>query len=622
MKFIAEKIRRKTLTLLLISVFSMPVLHGQTKKRSGAAAAPPPTKKSAVKSPAGKSGAPAVAGKKFALIIGNSEYQSSPLRNPVNDARLIGASLTDIGFQTTVEENLGLAAMRAALQNFAGKLPRGSVGLFYFAGHGMQIDGRNLLIPVDFDPAEQTDAARQALEVDAVIAALNGKSALNILILDACRNAPKGFAVAANKKGLAEIKNAPSGTYVAFATAPGKTAKDGAGSNSPYSQSLAANLRLRPSRIEDVFIRTRIQTDNLTGGVQTPWESSSLRAVFHFTEDNFAAPAAVFKSPVLESAGNLLQIPIVVPILNEAGESAGRISRTAAYFVEENLNLELAQIRGGRFLMGTSSSEVEAAFKDAKAHKDQADAESEEAEDEESEDEESSVAETEADRELKSIPAEMPQHSVNVPGFFISRTEVTQGQWQAAMGGLPSGIPAKMRGANLPVVNVSWKQAKEFCEKISTAGKKYRLPTEAEWEYAARGGTETAFAFGKTITSDLANFRGTSPFLAAAGGVFRNALVPVGSLKTFNGFGLADMHGNVWEWTEDNWHDDYDGAPTDGGARKAAAPKNTNDEDPRLFRVIRGGSWDSTASSCRSSHRRRQPQAIRSTKIGFRVVME
>ncbi len=254
------------------------------------------------------SGSGFLSNKRMALVIGNSDYESSPLRNPVNDANLIGESLNEIGFQTNVKENLSLKEMQAAVQNFTKELPKGAVGLFYFAGHGIQIDGRNFLIPVDFDPA-QPDVAKQAVEVESVIRSIAAKSGLNILILDACRNAPKGFSASANKKGLAEIKGAPIGTFIAFSTAPGKTAKDGRGDNSPYSEALAENLRLRPSRLEDVFIRTRIQMDNVTSGEQTPWESSSIRTVFNFTEDTFAKKTAeiIFNPPDVSGFGKISQ---------------------------------------------------------------------------------------------------------------------------------------------------------------------------------------------------------------------------------------------------------------------------------------------------------------------------
>ena len=530
--------------------------------------------------------------KRSALVIGNSEYGSRPLRNPANDARLIGDRLKTVGFQSVVKENLGLAAMKAAIQSFAAQLPKGGVGLFYYAGHGVQINGRNFLVPTDFDPAE-SDIAKQSLEVDEVIKAMVGKSSLNIIILDACRNAPEGFRVS-NKDGLAEISNAPAGTFIAFSTAPGKKADDGKGENSPYSSALAENLLLRPSRLEDVFIRTRIQMDYLTGGRQTPWESSSLRSVFYFTEDSLIQSTTVIANvpPIISTRlGQLTTIPFSVPVLNESGQQISTINKTATYFVENSVGLEMAQIRGGKFLMGTSAVEAEKAYGDARKAKD--------------------------DLTLKTVAAEMPQHQVNVKGFFMSKFEITQAQWQAVMGTLPKEIPPNFRRADFPVINISWRNANDFCQKLSLlTGKTYRLPSEAEWEYAARAGTDTAFSFGKSINSNLANFMATFPYLSAEKGEYRESPVAVGAFKALNGFGLADMHGNVWEWTADNWSDDYSDAPTDGSAWE------TDDKESRLYRVIRGGSWGSIGNNCRSSSRRKQGQSYGSTKIGFRVVMQ
>jgi len=605
----------KFLSGLLIFGFSILPLNAQKKKTGGASKTAPKkaatensdrdlkprsensgSEKSAAVSPSKKS--PVLnKNKRIALIIGNSQYDSSPLRNPVNDALLIGKSLENLGFQVSVKENLSFQEMKQAIQSFSEQLAGGAVGLFYFAGHGIQINGRNFLIPVDFN-AEQTDVSKQAVEVDYVIKEITGKGGLNILILDACRNAPTGYTVPTDKEGLAEIRNAPIGTYIAFSTAPGKKAKDGKGNNSPYALSLADNLRLRPSRLEDVFIRTRIQMDNITTGQQTPWENSSLNSIFFFSED-ITAPAQNLGAfnPDISAIGRILNLPIIVPLLNESGNLIKQARQTASYFVEAQTGLEMMQVQSGNFKMGTSWEIIDAAYKDAKKYK---------------------------DISQETIAAEMPQHQVNVPGFFISKTEITQAQWQAVMGSLPE-IEPDFRGGNLPVVKVSWRQANAFCKKLSQmTGNIYRLPTEAEWEYAAKAGSESPFAFGKTITSDLANYKGTFPFLSVTGGVFRNELIPVGSLKNLNAFGLADMHGNVWEWTADNWHEDYNGAPTDGSVWEAQEPEeeDSEEQDPRLLRVIRGGSWDSIASNCRSTSRRKQPQMSGSNKIGFRVVMQ
>lgn len=574
-------------------------LHGQTTKKPGAGNSDRdlrPKTPTTAPTPAGSKPAAGILNKdkRLALVIGNSQYRSRPLRNPVNDANLLADSLKAIDFQVTVKEDLSLAEIKEAIREFSKQLSAGGVGLFYFAGHGIQIDGRNFLIPTDFNGG-QTDVAAQAVDVDFVIKEITGKSGLNILILDACRNAPEGF-TASTKKGLAEIKNAPADTYIAFSTAPGKTAMDGTGNNSPYTESLAGNLRLRPARLEDVFIRTRIQMDTLTQGEQTPWESSSIRTIFYFSEDLFGAnQGSTFNPFNPEGLGKINNLAVIVPVLNEAGKVVNRLQQTASYFVDDRVGLDMMQVRGGKFSMGTDWEEIKTAYENAKKYKEKISQES--------------------------IAAEIPQHQVSVPGFFMSKHEITQAQWQAVMHSLPEGIPAEFRGPNMPVVNVTWRQANEFCRAISGPVRKYRLPTEAEWEYAAKAGTSTPFAFGKTISSDLVNFNGRFPFLSAESD-FRAKPVPVGSLGSVNPFGLADMHGNVWEWTADNWHDNYNEAPVDGSEWDADEPKNEDDEDPRLVRVIRGGSWFSIASDCRSTSRRRQPQTSRSDKIGFRVVMQ
>ncbi|MHC5714982.1 MAG: formylglycine-generating enzyme family protein, partial [Nostoc sp.] len=185
---------------------------------------------------------------------------------------------------------------------------------------------------------------------------------------------------------------------------------------------------------------------------------------------------------------------------------------------------------------------------------------------------------------------EDPQHVVNVPAFFIGKFEVTQEQYQQIMGSNPSYF----KGAKRPVEKVSWNDAVDFCKKLSQkAGRKYRLATEAEWEYACRAGTTTPFHFGETITTELANYNGDSIYASAPKGKNRQETTEVGSFPP-NAFGLYDMHGNVWEWCQDTRHDSYKGAPSDG----SAWIDNDNQDQ-----VLRGGSWFESPKSCRSASR-------------------
>jgi formylglycine-generating enzyme required for sulfatase activity len=209
--------------------------------------------------------------------------------------------------------------------------------------------------------------------------------------------------------------------------------------------------------------------------------------------------------------------------------------------------------------------------------------------------------------ERRGYEDEHPLHRVMVAPFFMGKYPVTQAQWQAVMGRLP---PCRCKGAGLPVDRVAWHDARRFCERLSErAGRVYRLPSEAEWEYACRAGTRTPFYFGETITTDLANYVGEHTFLSEPKGVYRHQSTEVGSLPP-NAFGLYDMHGNVWEWCADAWHDTYLGAPGDGKAWESGDAAQ---------RVLRGGSWHEPPDNCRSAVRLKADPADKEDLFGFRV---
>lgn len=214
---------------------------------------------------------------------------------------------------------------------------------------------------------------------------------------------------------------------------------------------------------------------------------------------------------------------------------------------------------------------------------------------------------------------EGPQHQVTVQQFYLGKHEVTQAQWRA-VAGLPkvkidlNPDPSNFKGDNLPVEYLSWDEAVEFCARLSKGtGREYRLPNEAEWEYAARAGTQTPFAFGETITPDIVNYDGRFPYAGAAKGINRDKTTAVGSLGVANGFGLYDMHGNVNEWCQDVWHDSYEGAPTDGSAWESGGEQ--------VGRVLRGGTWNSYGAwLSRSAARIVVTPGLRHGSLGFRVV--
>ncbi len=222
--------------------------------------------------------------------------------------------------------------------------------------------------------------------------------------------------------------------------------------------------------------------------------------------------------------------------------------------------------------------------------------------------------EQEADREVD----EGPQHRVSLPDFWMARYPTTQAQWRVVATWPKvqrdlNTAPANFPGDNHPVENVRWEEAIEFCDRLSQqTGRAYRLPSEAEWEYACRAGTTTPYHFGHTITTDLANYNGTTTYADGPRGLYRATTTDVGLFDGANGFGLYDMHGNVWEWCLDWWHDSYKGAPTDGRAWVTAGDDG--------YRVLRGGSWGNSPWYCRSANRGRARPDDSSNYFGFRVL--
>ena len=272
-----------------------------------------------------------------------------------------------------------------------------------------------------------------------------------------------------------------------------------------------------------------------------------------------------------------------------------RSARTAQYFIEDlgnGVELEMVLIPGGTFLMGSPEDEI--------GHDE----------------------------------SESPQHLITIKPFCMGKYPVTQAQWKA-VASFPQvnseldADPSEFKGENRPVEQVSWHDAVEFCVRLSRfvegrlsshTKRPYRLPSEAEWEYACRAGTTTPFHFGETITTDLANYRGTDneeykwsgSYGQGPKGIYREETTPVGSFGVANAFGLYDMHGNVWEWCADHWHENYEGAPTDGSAWL----DDTDNDNRRL----RGGSWSDYPGHCRSASRFLNAAGLRHSFDGFRVV--
>lgn len=271
---------------------------------------------------------------------------------------------------------------------------------------------------------------------------------------------------------------------------------------------------------------------------------------------------------------------------------------TAQYYIENlgnDIELEMVKIPPGKFLMGSP------------------------------------------EEELERRDWEGPQHEVSVGGFFCGRYPITQGQWKQVVESTekidrelnpdPSNFKEDYENYDRwsrPVEQVSWNDAQEFCRRLrEKTGRDYRLLSEAQWEYACRGNTKTPFHFGETITTDLANYCGedreiegkhySGSYGRGPKGEYRQQTTPVGYFRVANSFGLYDMHGNVWEWCEDDWHENYEGAPKDGSAWRS--PDNTN-----TTKAIRGGSWIDNPRDCRCAIRSDDNPGDQIDDIGFRVV--
>jgi formylglycine-generating enzyme required for sulfatase activity len=250
------------------------------------------------------------------------------------------------------------------------------------------------------------------------------------------------------------------------------------------------------------------------------------------------------------------------------GEIVDRQALTVKQFVESldgSVSLEMVLIPGGTFLMGS--------------------------------------------RPGQGYDDECPQHEVQVPSFLMSKYPITQEQWAAVMSWAP---PYRCQGEKRPVDRVSWEDATAFCVQLSArTGRAYRLPGEAEWEYACRAGTGTPFYCGETITTDLANYVGEHTYRSEPKGIYRHETTDVGSFSP-NAFGLYDMHGNVWEWCADGWHDNYADAPVDGSVWQTKAGSAG---------VLRGGCWHDPPNLCRSAARLKYVANEGEDLFGFRVAL-
>ncbi len=533
---------------------------------------------------ANQKAAPDQSERRTALVIGNAGYASGPLRNPINDARAMAKALGDLSFEVTLKENLDQKQMKREIQAFGEKLQKGGVGLFYYAGHGIQVNGHNYLLPVGAAIEHEKQVEYEAVDMGAVLSEMDyAHNRLNIVIMDACRDNPFARSFRSISQGLASV-DAPTGTLVAYATAPGSVANDGQGDNGVYTGELIRAMVQPGLKIEDVFKQVRSAVREATGGRQVPWESSSLEGDFYFIAPLQQSPvqtASIPPKPALQGASER-SAPGQTEESTPRGEKPIKSIKT---WKEPVTGLVFVWVPGGCFLMGSPQSEQNR-----------------------SED-------------------EGPVHEVCIDGFWMSKTVVTNAQFRQFYKDHDSTNYAghSLNGESQPAVFVSWQDANNFTQWLTgqNGGQyNFRLPTEAEWEYACRAGSESSRYWGEDssracIYENVADYTAEkqlgikSPHECDDGYA---ATAPVGTFQP-NAFGLYDMLGNVLEWCSDVYG-------VDSYVRHDRNNPQNTDESMGQSRVIRGGCWHGSASSTRCAIRRSGLPDGMDNDLGFRIVRE
>ncbi len=585
----------------------------------------------------------ACAEKRVALVIGNGAYAKvGKLTNPTRDADAIEALFRKAGFDAVeAKRDLGLAAMRRALRDFSDRVRDADIAAVFFAGHGIEVNGTNYLIPVDATLERDTDVEDETISLERVTQMLEQAKRLRLVVLDACRDNPfvrsmkRTVTSRSIGRGLAEVRVLTSDTLIAFAAKAGSTAADGEGTNSPYTTALVQHvttpgldLRLALGRVRDEVLKSTANRQEphyygSLGGAEIAlvaakpqalaapepkvppvseaareWsfvDKTSVAELETFVRRHPTSAEADYARARIEALKKRQQVavatpPAAKPVTPQPAQPAVGVAPTppsaicdgAAVLVGNERRClkamdsfkdcpdcpEMVVVPSGSFMMGSNSYD-----------------------------------------------GEKPVHKVTIAKpFALGKFAVTFAEWDACVsaGGCKHKPEDQGWGRGTrPVINVSWDDAaKEYLPSLSRkTGKTYRLLTEAEWEYTARGVTtasavHTKYYWGNDIGQNLANCDG-------CGSQYYKQTAPVGSFKP-TAFGLYDMYGNVWQWVQDCWHGSYQGAPTDGSAWVTSCTEGSR-------RVLRGGSWNSYPQNLRAAHRNGNTTDDRYYYSGFRV---
>ncbi len=588
----------------------------------------------------------AFADTRVALVVGNANYAAAtPLANPKNDANAIGTALERLGFDVLLGIDQKNTDLRALIRDFSLAVDGADLALFYYAGHGLQVAGKNYLIPVDAKLEREADLDFSAVDLQLVLRQLERGATNSVVLLDACRDNPFETQLsrsmgatrssAALGRGLAPVETL-GGALIGFATDPGEVAFDGAGQHSPFTEALLSHIETPGLEINTLMTRVRADVVSATDRRQRPWATSSL------LDELYLAP----RQPVKPSEN---------PVLEDV--AAWRAAEDAA--TEEAFQGYLARFPDGLFvddaaerlvLLAAPQEEVLAAIGPPRARPE------EEAEPPQSEKLPKIGSLPRGLEQFRAIPAggfqmgsddplaeaaEQPVRQVKVGNFLISRDEIKVAEFRRFVEGsgyspapgcyvwTEDGRMRRRKAASwkdpgfaaadeMPVACINWQDAAAYAKWLGESlNRTVRLPSEAELEYVIRAGTTGLYPFdggangacGTVNAADASSrfrWRNTDcsdgfPTIAAS-----RDLTP-------NAFGLTGTTGNLWEWTADCWN------PSHRGASPGASPRLDGQCESR---VLKGGSWDDPLENLRSSYRVAIPSNRRQANIGFRVVVE
>lgn len=598
-------------------------------------------------------------GRRIALVIGNGTYQHPELPklpNPPNDAEDIAKALRGFGFDVIERKNLTLEGMNRAIAEFGSRIGGADAALFYFAGHGIQVKNQNYLIPVNAAIESEASVPYQGINVNQVLEEMdNAKSTANIVMLDACRNNPiSGKFRSGTSRGLASPGGVPKGTVIVYATDPGNVASDGPGRNGLFTAGLLTAFKGKDLSLDGVLTVASAEVEQASQQAQTPYVNGpkTLQKNFLFSATLPSAQNDIEKTfwTSIEKSSDPADFEAYLkrfPKGNFAPLAENRLNRLKptklpAIETEKPKSIEKpvqpAQVQANQTAPNQTKALAKIDTKPGSAFADCPDCPDMVVLPAGNFDMGANLTDKEKDNEL-------PAHRVSIAkAFALGKTEVTRRQFNAFVREtnyatankcwiFKSGRkwepdternwrnPDYTQQDSHPVVCVSWDDASAYANWLSRkTGREYRLPTEAEWEYATRAGAALRNYWGNNLdlACDYANVmdstgKKTVPvdFNGHRCSDDNAYTAPAGSFKP-NAFGLYDMIGNVAEWTQDCQNDSFINAPADGTAwLKGDCSK----------RMRRGGSWYDSGWPNRSASRLPSAKTTASSNTGFRLAV-